>query len=174
MKKIQYYILTKSIGLYLNVLSYINLDAAKNKAYQLFSKPRKGKLKKEKLPKTLQNVTYETFEFQTEKFQTYIWNGTRGEAKRSEANEEVILLVHGWESNAGSLGAFVKLLNENDYKVIAFDCPAHGQSGGKQTTLFKNSDAALLICNQIGHIDLAITHSFGSVVLMNAILHNKD
>ena len=61
MKKIQYYILTKSIGLYLNVLSYINLEAAKNKAYQLFSQPRKGKIQKEKLPKTLQNVTYETF-----------------------------------------------------------------------------------------------------------------
>ena len=82
--------------------------------------------------------------------------------------------MHGWESNAGSLGAFVKLLNDNNYKVIAFDCPAHGQSGGKQTTLFRNSDAALLICNQIGHIDVAITHSFGSVVLMNAILHNKN
>jgi hypothetical protein len=88
MKKIQYFILTKSIGLYLNILSYINLDAAKNKAYQLFSQPRKGKIQKEKLPKTLQNVTYETFEFQTEKFQTYIWNSTRGEAERSEANHD--------------------------------------------------------------------------------------
>ncbi|MDN3678695.1 hypothetical protein QWY90_15525 [Flavobacterium paronense] len=90
MKKIQFFIITKSVGIYLNVLSYVNLEVAKNKAYELFSQPRKGRIKKEKMPKTLQNVTYETFECQNEKFQTYIWHG----------NDEIILLVHGWESNA--------------------------------------------------------------------------
>jgi pimeloyl-ACP methyl ester carboxylesterase len=136
MKKIQYLILTKSIGFYLNALSYINLDSAKNKAYQLFSQPRKGKIKKEKLPKTLQNVTYETFEFQKEKFQYYIWNGTRdnpeASGELSEANSEVILLVHGWESNASRWKKLLNYLNPLGKTIIAIDGPAHGLSEGKE------------------------------------------
>lgn len=75
MQKIQFFIITKSIGIYLNLLSYINLENAKSKAYQLFSQPRKGRLKKEHLPKTLQSATLETFEYNQEKFQTYLWKG---------------------------------------------------------------------------------------------------
>ncbi|MDN3678708.1 hypothetical protein QWY90_15600 [Flavobacterium paronense] len=51
MKKIQFFIITKSVGIYLNVLSYVNLEVAKNKAYELFSQPRKGRIKKEKCQK---------------------------------------------------------------------------------------------------------------------------
>jgi pimeloyl-ACP methyl ester carboxylesterase len=132
MKKIQYLILTKSIGFYLNVLSYINLDAAKNKAYQLFSQPRKGKIQKEKLPKTLQSATLETFEYHNEKFQAYIWKGTQGAAKLSEANEDIILLVHGWESNASRWKKLLNYLNPLGKIIIAIDGPAHGLSEGKE------------------------------------------
>ncbi len=164
MKKIQYYILTKSIGLYLNVLSYINLDAAKNKAYQLFSKPRKGKLKKEKLPKTLQNVTYETFEFQTEKFQTYIWNGTRGEAKRSEANEEVILLVHGWESNASRWKKLLDHLKPLGKTIIAIDGPGHGLSEGKEFNAPKYAEY-INVLSQKYQPQTVIAHSVGGAAV---------
>jgi pimeloyl-ACP methyl ester carboxylesterase len=132
MKKIQYYILTKSIGLYLNVLSYINLDAAKNKAYQLFSQPRKGKIKIEKLPKTLQSAAFETFEYHNEKFQAYIWKDTQGAAERSEANEDIIMLVHGWESNASRWKKLLNYLKPLGKTIIAIDGPAHGLSEGKE------------------------------------------
>ncbi len=148
---------------YLRFLSILSAKLAANVAFKLFCTPINKKLRDREI-EVLKTARCEDIKFEDIFIKKYTWgNGSK-----------TSLLVHGWESNAGSLGAFVKLLNENDYKVIAFDCPAHGQSGGKQTTLFKNSDAALLICNQIGHIDLAITHSFGSVVLMNAILHNKE
>ena len=168
MKKIQYYILTKSIGLYLNTLSYINLDAAKNKAYQLFSQPRKGKIQKEKLPKTLQNVTYETFEFQTEKFQSYIWNGTRGNpeasGERSEANSEVILLVHGWESNASRWKKLLNYLNPLGKTIIAIDGPAHGLSEGKEFNAPKFAEYINIVAQKY-HPKTIIGHSIGGAAV---------
>jgi len=107
------FIIAKSLGLYLNALSYINLEEAKNKAYQLFSQPRKGKIKKKNYQKTLQNVTYETFQYQNERFQTYIWKG----------NEEIILLVHGWESNAARWKKLLSHLKPLGRTIIAIDGP---------------------------------------------------
>jgi len=153
----------KFYQLFLKFLSIISTSYAANIAFKLFCTPINKKLR-DRETEVIKSAKAENIAFEDTYIKKYTWgNGSK-----------TALLVHGWESNAGSLGAFVKLLNENDFKVIAFDCPAHGQSGGKQTTLFRNSDAALLICNQIEHIDIAITHSFGSVVLMNAILHNKE
>jgi pimeloyl-ACP methyl ester carboxylesterase len=164
MKKIQYFILTKSIGLYLNALSYINLDAAKNKAYQLFSQPRKGKFLKEKLPKTLQNVTYETFEFQTEKFQTYIWHDTQGEAERSEANEDIILLVHGWESNASRWKKLLLHLKPLGKTIIAIDGPAHGLSEGKEFNAPKYAEY-INVLSQKYQPKTIIAHSVGGAAV---------
>lgn len=148
---------------YIKILSIISPKIASNFAIKLFCTPINKKLRDREI-EILRLAESQNIAFEDTFIKKYTWgNGSK-----------TALLVHGWESNAGSLGAFVKLLTENNYTVIGFDCPAHGQSGGKQTTLFRNSDAALLICNQIGHIDIAITHSFGSVVLMNAILLHKN
>ena len=174
MKKIQIFIITKSIGLYLNALSYINLEEAKNKAYQLFSQPRKGKIKKEKLPKTLQNVTYETFEYQAEKFQTYIWHG----------NEEIILLVHGWESNASRWKKLLSHLKPLGRTIIAIDGPAHGLSDGTEFNAPKYAEyinvitqkyqPKTVIAHSIGGAAISFylnkyrNHSFEKVVLLGA------
>lgn len=147
---------------YLKALSLISTNKAAKFAYKLFCTPINKKLRDREI-EVLKTAVSENIPFEDTFIKKYTWGN----------GHKTALLVHGWESNAGSLGAFVKLLTQLDYTVIAFDCPAHGQSGGKQTTLFRNSDAALLICNQIDHIDVAITHSFGSVVLMNALLHHK-
>lgn len=147
---------------YLQLISVFSPKLAANIAFKLFCTPINKKLREREI-EILKTASTENIDFEDTFIKKYTWgNGSK-----------TALLVHGWESNAGSLGAFVNLLLENNYKVVAFDCPAHGQSGGKQTTLFRNSDAALRIINQLDHIDVAITHSFGSVVLMNAILHQK-
>src|SRR4051812_35861522 len=118
MKKIQFYILTKSIGLYLNCLSFFNAEKAKSKSYDLFSQPRKGKLKKEAMPKTLMYAHKETFEYNGESFQTYIWNG----------DKDIILLIHGWESNASRWKKLLGHLQPLEHTIIAIDGPAHGLS----------------------------------------------
>ena len=154
MKKIQYFIITKSIGFYLNLLSYINLEKATSKAYQLFSQPRKGRIKKEKIPKTLQNVGYESFQYKNEKFQTYIWHG----------NEEIILLIHGWESNASRWKKLLNHLKPLGKTIIAIDGPAHGLSEGKEFNAPKYAEY-INVLTQKYQPKTIIGHSIGGAAI---------
>ena len=154
MQKIQYFIITKSIGKYLNLMSYVNLEKAKSKAYQLFSQPRKGRIKKEKMPKTLQNVTYESFQYENEKFQTYIWNG----------NEEIILLIHGWESNASRWKKLLNHLKPLGKTIIAIDGPAHGLSDGKEFNAPKYAEY-INVLTQKYQPKTIIGHSIGGAAI---------
>lgn len=165
MKKIKYFILTKSIGLYLNILSYFNLNTATYKAYQLFSQPRKGRINIEKMPITLQNTTRETFECQNEKFQTYMWQGTQSRDELSKANEDIILLVHGWESNASRWKNLLLQLKPLGKTIIALDGPAHGLSEG---TEFNTPKYAAFI-NEVTkkyNPKIVIGHSIGGATLV--------
>ncbi|RTY85725.1 alpha/beta fold hydrolase [Flavobacterium sp. RSP15] len=122
MKKILYYLFTKTIGLYVNLLSYVFLDKATQLAYSLFSEPREGRLTATKLPKILQETAAETFQHNGHDIQTYTWKG----------NNTVILLVHGWESNASRWKKMVPYLKKSGSTIIAIDAPAHGLSSGKE------------------------------------------
>jgi pimeloyl-ACP methyl ester carboxylesterase len=50
-------------------------------------------------------------------------------------NDPAVLLAHGWGGNAAQLRPFVYPLLSAGYRVIAYDQPAHGVSGGKLTGL---------------------------------------
>lgn len=125
MQKIKRFLLTKSIGLYLNVLSYTRPEKASLLAYRLFSEPREGRLDKNSLPEILQKAQTETFAFDSHKLQSYTWMG----------NDHVILLVHGWESNAARWEKLLPFLHESGSTIIAIDAPAHGLSSGKEFTV---------------------------------------
>jgi esterase/lipase len=122
MKKALYFLFTKSIGFYINVMSFIFPDKATDLAYALFSEPRDGKLIKDKLPEILRETEKETYQHQGEYFQTYTWKG----------DENVILLVHGWESNASRWENLLSYLKKSGSTIIAIDAPAHGLSSGKE------------------------------------------
>lgn len=122
MKKTFYFLFTKSVGLYINILSFVSPTKATQLAYTLFSKPRDGKLTKEKLPKILRETESRTYNHKGESFQTYTWKG----------NDTVILLVHGWESNASRWKKMLPYLKESGSTIIAIDAPAHGLSSGKE------------------------------------------
>ena len=154
MQKIQYLIITKLIGTYLNVMSYINLENAKSKAYQLFSQPRKGKLHKEHLPKTLQSATLETFRYHNENFQTYIWEGS----------DEIILLVHGWESNASRWKKLLHYLKPLGKTIIAIDGPAHGLSEGTEFNAPKYAEF-INVLTQKYQPKIIIGHSVGGAAI---------
>jgi pimeloyl-ACP methyl ester carboxylesterase len=164
MQKIQLFIIVKTVGFYLNCLSFINAEKAKNKAYQLFSQPRKGKLKKETLPKTLQSATLETFEYNNEKFQAYVWQSTRGRAEQNEANEEVVLLIHGWESNASRWKKFLHHLKPIGKTIIAIDGPAHGLSEGREFNAPKFAEY-INIVTQKYQPKIVIGHSVGGAAI---------
>lgn len=171
MKKIQFLILTKSIGFYLNLLSFIKPEKAKQIAYQLFSQPRKGKLNPNQLPKTLINTEKETFQHDNHTCQTYIWRG----------NEDIILLVHGWESNASRWKKMLNHLKPLGKTIIAIDAPAHGLTTGKEfnapkyaeyiNTLTKKYSPKIIIGHSIGGAAISYyLHKFGNPNIEKVVL----
>lgn len=80
-----------------------------------------------------------------------------------------VLLVHGWSGRGTQLGAFVEPLINAGFRVLSFDCPAHGMSSGKQTTLYEIADVILALNDKYGPFDSVITHSFGGPCLAVAM-----
>ncbi|MFK7001023.1 alpha/beta fold hydrolase [Flavobacterium oreochromis] len=122
MNQIFYFLFTKSIGLYLNFLSFLFPEKAINIAFKLFTNPRKGKLKREKLPEFLQNSKIEKLNHEDSFFYTYVWEG----------NDIKILLVHGWESNSSRWEYLFPYLKNTGSTIISLDAPAHGLSEGSE------------------------------------------
>jgi len=122
MHRIKKFIITKSVGFYINTLSWLNPKKATLLAYQLFSHPREGRLFKDKLPLALQDAETKTIHLGEDHFQIYLWKG----------NETVTLLVHGWESNASRWEKLLPHLKATGNTIIAIDAPAHGLSSGEE------------------------------------------
>ncbi|MFV8326089.1 alpha/beta fold hydrolase [Flavobacterium sp. ZS1P14] len=130
MKKLTFFIFTKSIGLYINFLSFVLPKKASQLAYAFFSEPREGRLSKTNLPEILQEAQSETFQKGEHSFQTYTWKG----------NDTIILLVHGWESNASRWENILPYLKKSGSTIIAIDGPAHGLSSGKEFSIPKYAE----------------------------------
>lgn len=120
MGKIKYFILTKSIGLYVNLLCFFHPKKGKEIVYYFFSKPRDGKLDKNALPELLAKTHRETISFNGDTIQTYTWKG----------NGAVVLLAHGWDSNSWRWEKLLPFLQASGCTVIALDAPDHGLSQG--------------------------------------------
>ncbi len=79
---------------------------------------------------------------------------------------ELVFLVHGWDSNAGSLSKFAFELAERNYRVVSFDLPGHAKSDSDRTNLYECKEA---FSNLLKFIDpqkpfTVISHSFGSAM----------
>lgn len=122
----------------------------------LFLMPRQRPYSQKALA-VLASAQSTTFQHGSRQLQGYIWG---------EPDCPAILLVHGWESNAGSMRAFVPPLVQRGYRVIAFDAPAHGRSAGSSTTIYDYSGALQSISEEFGPIDGVIAHSLGAVATM--------
>lgn len=115
-------ILAKLVGLYINLLSLIAPKKATRLAYRFFTQPRAGKLSHTNLPEILRQAMPETITHGDMVFQAYVWPG----------NATTVLLVHGWESNAGRWKLLISYLKKAGCTIIAIDAPAHGLTGGEE------------------------------------------
>ena len=122
MKKSINFIIAKSLGLYINFLSFVFPKKAIKLAYKFFSEPREGRLKKPFIPTLLKEASQEFLTLDSYLFPVYVWKG----------NETKILLVHGWESNAARWESFFPYLRKSGSTIIALDGPAHGLANGKE------------------------------------------
>jgi pimeloyl-ACP methyl ester carboxylesterase len=74
-----------------------------------------------------------------------------------------IVLVHGYNSNLGSMLAIAEELIEQGFKVVLFDAPAHGEAIGTKTDPAEVREVIRKISNQLGDIHAVIGYSLGVV-----------
>lgn len=141
--------------IYINTIGLIFKKNTAKLMLKIFSTPTKRVIRK-KETEILNTAQKTNINYKGQNICTYSWG---------EGNKKA-MLIHGWESNAGSLGAFVAPLLAADYQVFSFDAPAHGASGGKQTDIFEIMDIATQIINENGKMDAFIGHSLGANIIL--------
>lgn len=154
MKKSFIFLLAKSIGLYINLLSFVLPKKSLTLAYTLFSQPKKGKLKSDRLPKILAKAQQEKFRHNQHHFFIHTWKG----------NDDIILLVHGWESNASRWKKTLTHLKKTGKTIIAIDGPAQGLSSGKEFNVPLYCEFIDIIVQKYNP-KIAIGHSIGGNAL---------
>ncbi|MTI29452.1 alpha/beta hydrolase, partial [Xanthovirga aplysinae] len=141
---------------YYTILSILWPSLAAKRAFFLFQKPQKKAFRKNELG-FYQKAKHFKVSFHLEDIDCYELGNSEG---------ELVFLVHGWESNAGSLSAIGFDLVKEGYRVIALNLPGHGYSKLKHTNLIICKEALLKVINEISPKDpfSVVAHSFGSAV----------
>lgn len=80
-----------------------------------------------------------------------------------------VLLVHGWESDHYSMGAFVEPLLALGYSVATLDLPAHGLATGRQAPLTLMAKAIAAVGAEVGPLHAVIAHSIGGAMTVLAM-----
>ncbi len=152
----------KVLRLYFSTLGKLTPNLTSKLLINLFSTPQTKKVRQRELV-VLKGALQKRIEIEGYDIQVYEWG----------QSDKIAYLLHGWEGNGGSMGAFVSSLSQMGYKVITFDGPAHGKSSGKTANLLLFSKIFKGIVNAYGHADILVAHSFGtSVALYSAVEFN--
>lgn len=143
---------------YFNSIGLVFKKHSAKQLIKLFSTPRKKVVRQQEI-EILKKAKKSKMQLGGETMVLYEW----GEGDR------LAMLFHGWESNAGSLGAFVQLLLDEGYRILSFDAPAHGKSDGKYANLVYFKAAAKTMMTTYGVPDLVVGHSLGgNSIIMTA------
>lgn len=98
-----------------------------------------------------------------------IVSGGEGITVYSAGTGPRVLLVHGWEGNAGDFARMAASLRAMGYGVVSFDHPAHGKSSGRRTTLPAMARAVLDVARASGPFVAVIGHSLGGSAALLAL-----
>ncbi|MFD4958718.1 alpha/beta fold hydrolase [Microbacterium sp. NPDC058389] len=79
-----------------------------------------------------------------------------------------VVLSHGWLGRASQFSALVRELVAEGCRVVAFDAPAHGGSGGRRTYLPDWLATYAELQQRYGGFDAMVGHSFGGLATLVA------
>ncbi|MEM0930857.1 MAG: alpha/beta hydrolase [Bacteroidota bacterium] len=131
-------------------------------AYKQLTNPQVRKLRENEL-KTLDKADKNILKFKDFDIQLYTW----------KKGQRDVLLIHGWEGQAGNFSDLIEALLLNNYTVYAFDGPSHGFSSKGGTSLFEFTELVGVLIKRFQVKEL-ISHSFGGVATTYALFTNKD
>lgn len=155
-------IIPKLIGVYLNTLAILVPNKVGRIGFNIFCTPISPPVKPHHL-EFLKTATMFTFKSNGIDIQAYQWgNG----AKK-------IIFLHGWQSHSYRWKKYMEVFSKEEYAIYAFDAPAHGLSKGKYANIPIYSDAIQVFLNQLGPVDLAVTHSMGSFSILHALYNHS-
>jgi pimeloyl-ACP methyl ester carboxylesterase len=144
------------------ILSNLFPNQVVNFAYNQLTNPQIKKLRQHELA-VLDKAQKDILSFKGFDIQTYTWQG----------GAEKILLIHGWEGQAGNFADLIEQLLEANYTVHAFDGPSHGFSSRGATSLFEFTELVGLFIKK-HNVKKLVSHSFGGVATTFALFNNKD
>ncbi len=95
------------------------------------------------------------------KIQGYEWG---------DSSKPYVLVIHGWAGRATQFRKFIPVLLNNNLRVVGFDGPSHGRSGGRKTSIYEFEEVLKKIVEMKGAPVAAIAHSFGGGAALYAIM----
>lgn len=151
-------ILIKTIGLGLNLSSFIRSRWAGRQVYRLFTIPFKQPVrpKEEQFLATARQVDSRRA---GKKIKEYHW-GEEG---------PLVYLSLGWGYNSGRWRHFVPTLLEQGYRVVAYDPPGHGLAPNGRLNLPQNAQIIRELVEAYGRPEILIGHSFGGACMVHAL-----
>jgi len=131
-------------------------------AYKQLTNPQVRKLRENELA-TLEKADKEKYKFKNFDIQLYTWKG----------GEKKVLLIHGWEGQAGNFSDLIERLLADGFTIYSFDAPSHGFSSKRETSLFEFTELVGVLIKKFD-IKLLVSHSFGGVATTYALFENQD
>jgi alpha-beta hydrolase superfamily lysophospholipase len=89
------------------------------------------------------------------RIQTYEW----------PASGPTLLIVHGWISHTGRLRHAIAALHQRGYRIVAFDAPGHGRSGGRYADLDAVRDIIARVSSEFAPARAILAHSYGALAV---------
>jgi pimeloyl-ACP methyl ester carboxylesterase len=153
----------RAIGWYFAMVSWISPRMAGKQAFEFFQRtfPKSKRIKGRELMFYNENKAFvlETINDSIHCFEL------------GDPSHPMVFVVHGWNSNPGSMYTIAKQLVQAGCYVVLPELPAHGRSTAKKTNLLRCSEAFLIAVNRLllGRSFSVVSHSFGSAVVSYAL-----
>lgn len=146
---------------YYKTVSAVSPKLAASSAFELFKKVRKKKIKEQEKPF-----------YQESRERKLIIDGQEVHSYEfGNPKNDLVILVHGWDSNVGSLYKFVAPLLAKEKYIIGLNLPAHAFHKASKTNLFEAKETFKKLVSSLpkGKKTSIVSHSFGSAVVAYAL-----
>ncbi len=147
------------LGRWLNRLAKISPKTAGRLAFRLFCTPFSGRIRKQD-EQFLLSADRHFLDFEGQKIAAYEWG---------EPQQPLVVFAHGWESNAARWRHYVRKAIEKGFRVVAFDAPAHGASGGRQINVPIFTRSLVAVVAHFGRPEALVGHSLGGGAVIRAV-----
>lgn len=149
----------KVVGAVANGLALVSSSLSAKVSHALWVRTQRHQRPKRELA-CFNQANQTNLDVESEQVVVYTWG---------EGDGQWVLLVHGWSGRATQFTQYIDKLLAQGYRVVAFDAPGHGESSGNQTNVLQVSRIVQKIADKYGPFRTMIGHSFGFVVVTNAL-----